>query len=121
MMSKDEPRPTTTSTKAQLHETIAALLHAAHTEMQELSKKKPDATISSNKAKVLNRLLTDAQTILKDENSAKYLDLIDEEATLPHHSDVVLMLSQYAAAMTSFKKRYYGLDPKTHDSKWFVE
>lgn len=119
-MSTD-PEAFTTPEKAKLHDTISPLLSAAHKEMQELSKKKPDALLSPNKAKILNRLLSDARDILEGEDEAKYLDAIDEEATLPVHSDVVLMLSQYSAAFHVYRDRYYGYDRRKAEHCWFIE
>lgn len=120
-MISDEPTKFTTPEKGQLHDTIAPLLSAAHKEMQELSKKKPDTTLSPNKAKILNRLLNDARNILEGETEAKYLDVIDEEATLPVHSDVVLMLSQYSAAFAVYRQRYFGWDSRKHEHCWFIK
>ncbi len=120
-MISDKPTRFTTLEKGQLHDTIAPLLSAAHKEMQELSKKKPDTTLSPNKAKILNRLLNDARDILEGETEAKYLDMIDEEATLPVHSDVVLMLSQYSAAFNVYRQRYFGWDSRKNENCWFIK
>ena len=75
------------------------------TEMRELSKKKPDATLSKSKVKLLNRVLNDIHTILKTEPEGKYLDLLDDEE-LPQNSDAVLVMVQFERALRGFEKRY---------------
>lgn len=103
-----------------LYETTSPLLDAMYGEMQELSKKKPEATLSAAKIKILNRLLEDLRIILKEESELKYLDLIEDDS-LPQYSDVVLMLSQYSAAMRSFYKTYYVRDSYTGLRDWLVK
>src|SRR5512145_3136947 len=46
----------------------------------------------------VNRLLKKCRETLHGEDSLDFLDVLDEDA-LPQNSDVVLMLSQYVAAM----------------------
>ena len=75
-------------------------------EMRELSKKKPDATLSAHKVKILNRILTDIKALLQDEAQGKYLDLLDDEQ-LPQNSDAVLVMVQHERALAAFKERYY--------------
>ena len=76
------------------------------TEVKELSKKKPEASISPGKVKIINRVLKDLLTFLKEEPPGKYLELLDDE-TLPQMSDALLVMVQYAAALTSFEQRYH--------------
>lgn len=105
--------------QADLYEITHPLLEAMYKEMQELSKRKPEATLSAAKVKILNRLLNDLRVVLKGESELKYLDLIDDEL-LPQYSDVVLMLSQYSAAMKSFRQSYHGYDYLISGSRWAV-
>lgn len=112
-------KPTISQKQAELHETTSPLLQALYREMQELGKKKPEATLSASKVKVINRLLEDVRIVLKDEPELKYLDLIDSDA-LPQHSDIVLMLSQYTSAMKTFAETYYGYDWATETRRWAV-
>lgn len=109
-----------TADQADLYDTTRPLFDALYAEMQELSKKKPDATLSESKVKLINRLLEDIRLVLKDEADFKYLDLLVSDA-LPQNSDVVLMLSQYKAAMDSFRGNYYGRDSETRELRWFVD
>jgi hypothetical protein len=108
-----------TNAQAQSYNTTRPLLDALYREMQELSKKKPDATLSDSKVKLINRLLEDVRAVLVKEVDFKYLDLLVTE-TLPQNSDVVLILSQYTAAMDRFYKTYYGWDDTTKKWRWFV-
>jgi hypothetical protein len=106
--------------QANLYDTTRSLLDALYAEMQELSKKKPEATLSESKVKLINRLLEDVRIVLKDEPEFKYLDLLVNES-LPQNSDVVLILSQYKAAMESFRENYYRRDTRTNEFRWFVD
>jgi hypothetical protein len=83
---------------------LSPMLDSALAEMREFSKKKQDGIVSATKIKILNRLLTDIKTIIKQEESAVYLDILSEEE-LPQNSDAVLILGQYRAALDSFESR----------------
>lgn len=108
----------TTKEKADLYDTVSPLLTAAYTEVKELAKKKPEGTLNANKVKVLNRLLKDIRIVLDNEPSSKYLDMLDDD-DLPLYSDVVLMLSQYSAALKHFRAKYHGWDGSKH--QWFTK
>jgi hypothetical protein len=120
MSRKPQHRPTTLPEKAATWETTSPLLNALYTEIQELSKKKPEATLSKSKVILINRLLTDVKGLLSDEPEIKYLDLLDDES-LPQFSDVVLVLSQYSAALNRFRRMYFGWDANSHKDRWFVD
>jgi len=74
-------------------------------EVRELSKKKPEATMSAGKVRIVNRILEDLLVILKDEPAGKYLELLDDEA-LPQMSDAVLTMVQFESALRAFSARY---------------
>jgi hypothetical protein len=76
-------------------------------EVRELSKKKPEATISAGKVKIINRILDDLLSFLKDEPEGKYLEALDDES-LPQISDAVLTMVQFESALKSFHSRYHG-------------
>jgi hypothetical protein len=101
--------PTTTAKRAAQHETLMPLLKAMASDFQDLAKKKPDGALTKGKVAIVNRLLHDLRSLLEDEPSAAYLDLLDEEG-LPQNSDVVLILGQFVAAMGSFRRRYHDGD-----------
>jgi hypothetical protein len=75
-------------------------------EIRELSKKKPDAVMSTGKVKIVNRVLEDLKLVLDAEPEGKFLDLLDD-SDLPQTSDAVLIMVQYETALASFKSRYY--------------
>jgi hypothetical protein len=107
----------TTSEKGNIYGVIMPLLKAMHLEFKELSKKKPDSVLSVNKVKIVNRLLDSCREVLELEKSLQFLDLIDEDS-IPQNSDVVLMLSQYVAAMNQYYSNYYVWDGVKHS--WHV-
>lgn len=108
----------TTRAKASCWVVVKPLLDAMYLEFKELSKKAPQAAIGKNKVKVVNRLLTTCRTVLADEASLAFLDLLDED-DLPLNSDVVLGLSQYCAAMDQYRSTYHGWHLNAHS--WVVE
>ena len=104
--------------KAKAHDITMPLLQSMYGEFKELSKRKPEAAVSKNKIQIVNRLLERVREVLEDEESLTFLDLLDED-DLPQNSDVTLILSQYVAAMSAFKDRYYGWNGS--DRNWFTQ
>ncbi len=100
-------RKVTVRERAEAWEVAEPLLKAMYTEFKELSKKKPDGAVGKAKIAVVNRLLEKCREVLANETSLSFLDLLNED-DVPQHSDVVLMLSQYVAAMEQFHDMYYG-------------
>lgn len=115
-MSKDKYY--TTKEKAKTHDTLMPLLAAMYLEFKELSKKKPDAAVSKSKIKIANRLLEKVRSVLSDEESIDFLDLLDED-DIPQASDVALILSQYVAAMKAFHGDHWGWNGS--DNTWFIK
>ena len=76
-------------------------------EMRELSKKKPDASMSAMKVRLVNRVLEPLRDALSDEPEGKFLDLLDDEA-LPQVSDAVLVMVQFERAARSYQNRYHN-------------
>jgi hypothetical protein len=107
----------TTAERGARHDSLMPLLEAMYREFKELSKKKPDGALNKKKVDLVNRLLKDILTILEDEPNRPYLDLLDEE-DLPQNSDVLLMLSQFEAAMRAFHDRYWYYDSTESEWKW---
>lgn len=108
----------TTRVQAAAWEIAKPLLDAMYNEFKELSKKKPDEAISKSKIAVVNRLLEKCRETLAGEDSLAFLDMLDQD-NVPQYSDVVLTLSQYAAAMKAFREAYYGWDGS--EDTWFVK
>ncbi|PCI38903.1 MAG: hypothetical protein COB46_10155 [Rhodospirillaceae bacterium] len=96
----------TTNEIAELWEATFPLLEALESDMKELAKKKPIDALNDNKVSIINRLLEDVRIVLAEQKAIKYLDLLDAEV-IPSNSDVAIMLSQYAAAMKTFKNQHY--------------
>jgi hypothetical protein len=89
------------------------LLTAMLEELRKFALKKPEATLSKQKVSIVNRLLADLKELLTDEPNSKYLDLLTDD-DLPQYSDVVLILSQYEAAMRAFRERHYKYINQEH-------
>lgn len=95
----------TTEKYTLVYEAVSDIFFGLIKEMRELSKKKPDATLSTEKVLILNRVLSDAKSILSEEPEGKYLDLLSDEK-LPQNSDVVLVMVQFEKALRAFHSRY---------------
>lgn len=108
----------TTKEKAQTHDNMTPLLEAMYTEFKELSKKKPNSAVSKSKIRIVNRLLERVRTVLSDEESIGYLDMLDED-DVPQASDVTLILSQYVASMNAFTTKHYGYN--NGERNWFIK
>lgn len=100
------------------YERLVPMLRAAHREMSELSKKKQDGIVNTLKIRNINRLLVKLESLLKNDPSKDFVELLDEES-LPQNSDVVLLLSLWQAALTQYRNRYYGYDDR-HMLRWFT-
>jgi hypothetical protein len=110
----------TTSEKVNTYSIMLPLLKSMYNEFKELSKQKPDASISKSKILIVNRLLEKIRTVLDDQESIEFLDLLNED-DIPQASDVVIILSQYVAAMVAFKEKYFKWDKNEYDDKWYVK
>jgi hypothetical protein len=117
-MHDEEDAEGTTPEKVELFEATEPLLTAMLDELRKFASKKPDGTLSKQKISIVNRLLTDVKGLLSDEPNSKYLDLLTDE-DLPQYSDVVLILSQYEAAMKAFRSRYYKW--VDHENTWILQ
>lgn len=96
------------------------LLIAMRNEYTELTKKKPDTTLSKLKVKTVNRLLNDIlELVVQDDDAKKYLDLLDDD-DLPQFSDVVIILSQYVSIMTRIRKNSTYKDAEG-DEHWILD
>jgi len=95
------------------HNIFAGLLK----EVRVLSGKKPDATLSQGKVKLINRVLADLREVLKKEPEYKFLDLLDDD-NLPQASDAVLVMVQYESALESFRNRYHRRAKKGYDIRY---
>jgi hypothetical protein len=95
----------TTEKDVQTYEAASGVFSALLNEVRELSKKKPDSTMSTGKVKLVNNVLRDLITILSSEPEGKYLAPLEDEA-LPQVSDALMMMAQFDAAVRAFVSRY---------------
>lgn len=116
---QEKNRATTTPNKAESFDVTMPLLEAMYEEFKTLSRGKSSEAISKKKIEVVNRLLKDCHALLEDERSIRYLEILNED-DVPLASDVLLMLSQFRAAMNSFKGKYHGWNALTRESTWFT-
>jgi hypothetical protein len=97
----------TTQEKASGYEAVIGPFTELFKELKDLGKKKPEATLSNGKIKIINRVLVDVADLLRGAPGHKYLDLLDDDA-LPQYGDAILVLSQYEGALNAFRERHYG-------------
>lgn len=109
----------TSQEKVDLYNKARAVFDGLISEVREISKKKPDATLSAYKVRIINRALADLQQLLDEAPERSYLDLLDDEQ-LPQFSDAVMVMVQYEAALNSFHSRHYGWHPGLHEHVWNV-
>lgn len=95
----------TTEANVATYEATIGVFNALLGEVRELSKKKPDASMSKGKVKVVNAVLEDLLTILEPEPEGKYLETLEDDE-LPQVSDALLMMVQFEAALVGFRGRY---------------
>lgn len=118
--SSDDFEFVTTDAVVAVYEASSPIFEGILREVRELSKKKPEATMSVSKVKLVNHVLADLLEILKDEPAGKYLQELDEDS-LPQMSDAVLTMVQFESALKAFKKRYYGYISDLSDSFWITK
>jgi hypothetical protein len=95
----------TSNAAVEAYTASAPIFRGVLLEVRELSKKKPEATMSASKVKIINRILEDLLVFLKDEPTGKYLEALDDES-LPQMSDAVLTMVQFESALKAFNVRY---------------
>lgn len=106
MSDEYEFEEVTTDAAVATYEASTPIFEGLIREIRGLSRKKPDATMSAGKVKIVNRVLNDLLTILKAEPTGKYLESLDDEA-LPQVSDAVLTMVQFESALQAFKAKYH--------------
>ncbi len=107
-----------TKNQAEEFDMLFPILDSVFNEIKELSKKKQDGALNELKVKMTNRVLNKVKSILKDDPTVEFLDLLDEEV-FPTNSDAVLIISQFKAAMQQFKDKHYGWNGSIKD--WTTE
>ena len=115
--SNGQPEHVTTQAITQIYQASEPIFSGLLLEVRELSKKKPEATMSASKIKIINRVLSDLLLFLNDQPEAKYLDKLDDQ-TLPQVSDALLVMVQFKTALSAFAKRHTAYDSLRHKSYW---
>ncbi|MFX0139067.1 MAG: hypothetical protein ACFFDN_35830 [Candidatus Hodarchaeota archaeon] len=78
-----------------LFKKVNTQINTLYTEISALSKKKPNDAINKFKLKYINKVLEDANKLLK-QNYKPFTDFdLFDENDIPSNSDVTMMLSQY--------------------------
>jgi hypothetical protein len=96
-----------TKAQAEQFDMLFPILDSVFNEIKELSKKKQDGALNELKVKMTNRVLAKVKSILNDDPTLEFLDLLDEEV-FPTNSDAVLIISQFRAAMIQYREKHYG-------------
>ncbi|MBK7573631.1 MAG: hypothetical protein IPI10_19295 [Bacteroidetes bacterium] len=84
--------------------------------IKALSKKKQDGALNEIKVKMVNKILQKVKTILKDDPSLEFLDLLDEVSLT--NSDAVLIITQFMAGMQQYKDKYFKYNRSVGKSVW---
>ncbi len=98
-------------------EKLEQQLHSFLTEISELSKKRPNDPLNKFKLKFINATLSKLNGLLKDDRP--FTDFAEFDVDdLPSNSDVVVILSQYSAAVHRF--RLDNTTDEGSDATWIV-
>jgi len=116
-VAKNTPGQSITNAQAAEYELISPQLDAMIGEVKELSKKKPNEALNLLKVQMLNKVLKRVSSLLDEEPTADFLQLLDEDA-LPSASDASFVLAQHSSAMGQFHAKYHGWDGVNH--RWFT-
>lgn len=118
MSYRDEFEHITTNAMVAIYHASNPIFDGLLKEVRELSKKKPEATMSPGKVRMINRVLKDLLVILSDMPAGKYLEPLDD-ATLPQMSDALLTMVQFETTLAAFEARFYRvIDRKRY---WITE
>jgi hypothetical protein len=116
---KVEYEHVTTTAHVETYEASNGIFEVLLREVRELSKKKPEATMNTGKVKIVNRVVKDLLTFLKDEPEGKYLEELDVDA-LPQVSDALLIMVQFETALEQFVSRYHDYVSAYGEDAWIT-
>ena len=106
MVKKNVSTSRPTKANAEQFDMLLPILESVFNEIKELSKKKQDGALNEIKVKMTNRILLKVKTILSDDPTVEFLDLLDE-VIFPTNSDAVMIIAQFKAAMEQYKTKHY--------------
>jgi len=118
-MSTPDYKHVTTDAVVSTYISASSIFNGLLKEVRELSRKKPEATMSTGKVKLVNRVLADLLGFLKDEPEGKYLEELDDQ-TLPQMSDALLVMVQFDTALNRFKGRYQTYNDMLREHQWIT-
>ena len=95
-----------TMSDADQFDMLFPILKSVYYEIKELSKKKQDGVLNELKVKMTNRVLIKVKTILNNDQTIEFLDLLDD-VNLPTNSDAVLIIAQFRAAMLQYREKHF--------------
>lgn len=100
---------------------ICGQLEVFRAEISALTKKKPNDAINKFKLKFINKVLEDANKLLKE----KYKPFADfdyfEEDEIPTNSDITMMLSQYLQSMEKLRIDNIFYDNDKYNCYWKID
>jgi hypothetical protein len=99
-------------------EKLEQQLHSFLTEISDLSKKKPNDPLNKFKLKLINSTVMKLNGLLKDTRPFDDFEQFEID-DLPSNSDVVVILSQYTAAVHRF--RMDNSSDEDGDWRWVVK
>jgi hypothetical protein len=105
-MARENTDAAITEAQAHEHDLLAPLLQSVLYEVKEFSKKKQDEPLNKLKVRAANKILSRIKTLLANEPTVEFLELLDED-TLPTNSDAVIIMAQHVSAMQQFRSKYY--------------
>src|SRR5205809_8078149 len=115
--AREHDDDTITAEVVSLFRVVTPQLRSLLTEIRELSKKHPDGTVNKFKLGFVNEKLAQANTLLGEhDRPLKSFDQFDIDS-LPSNSDVVLILSQYVAALERWQSTHTYHD-EMHNHLW---
>ena len=100
-------------------EKLEQQLHSFLAEISELSRKKPNDPLNKFKLKFINGALDKLNKLLGNDQPFADFELFDVD-DLPSNSDVVVILSQYAAAAYRFRVKHTEYDRDERKWHWVV-
>jgi DNA repair exonuclease SbcCD ATPase subunit len=98
-------------------ETLLPLIEALREDIRELTLKNQSAPLSQTKIQMINRLLAQVKTLLKEEPSAPFLDTLESDL-VPQNADAVLVLGQFKAALRQYRERHAEYDEISESWIW---
>jgi hypothetical protein len=104
-------------------EKVFAQLLSLHQEVSVLVKKDPDGAMNRFKLQLINKVISNANSLLMENKPFDDFECFDIDGDMPFNSDVALILGQYIHCMELIRKDnvhvysgrwYWNVDGDTH-------